>query len=52
MWLQQTKFFLVGELRSHVPRGVAKRKTKVGWGGKWEGGLGGGNVCIPMAELC
>ena len=27
------------------PRGV-------GWGGRWEGGSKGGDICIPMADSC
>ena len=24
----------------------------VGWGGRWEGGLKGGDMCIPMVDSC
>ena len=29
----------------YQPRGV-------GWGGRWEGGQKGGDICIPMADSC
>ena len=29
----------------YQPRGV-------GWGGRWEGGLRGRGICIPMADSC
>ena len=28
-----------------LPRGV-------GWGGRWEGGPQGGDICIPMTDSC
>ena len=29
----------------YQPRGV-------GWGGRWEAGLKGGDVCVPRADSC
>ena len=29
----------------YQPRGV-------GWGGRWEGGSKGGDICIPVADSC
>ena len=26
--------------------------TGVGWGGRWEGGSKGRDICIPMANSC
>ena len=40
VWLRKLK---TGTL--YQPRGV-------GWGGRWEGGTKGGDICIPMADSC
>ena len=30
--------------------GVLYQSTGVGWGGRWEGGSKGRDICIPMAD--
>ena len=32
--------------------GALYQARGVGWGRRWEGGLKGGDICIPMADSC
>ena len=32
--------------------GTVYQPRGVGWGGRWEGGSEGGEICIPMADSC
>ena len=32
--------------------GALGRPRGMGWGGRWEGGIGMGNTCRPMADSC
>ena len=32
--------------------GARCQSRGVGWGGRWEGGSKGGDICIPTADSC
>ena len=32
--------------------GALYQSRRVGWGGRWEGGSKGRDICIPMTDSC
>ena len=33
-------------------KGALNQPREVGWGGRWEGGSKGGDICISMSDSC
>ena len=44
--LQKLKHNMAQEAQT----GALYQPTGVGWGGRWEGGSKGGDICIPVAD--
>ena len=39
-------------MRQALGPGALGRPRGIGWRGRWEGGIGMGNICKPMADSC
>ena len=39
-------------MAQETQRGALYHSKGVGWGGRWEGGSKGGDICLPMTDSC